>query len=1398
MGRRSGKAQICTEGMFDAICCTLVLGIPCAAVTAPSHLRKLEIPGHVRTYVGDCDQWMAKDLLPSLIRGCVSKGMKVARLPLVEKHRADYLGEHRELPGGAKGGMEELLEEYGVEGARSIVESIRSTAGDAGEYLKQEIKELGELGIRWPDHAVPIQNLISAMADAHPNNAPKRDALKEALVLATGVGRRTVNEGIKGRLQRRRQKEREERAEALARGEKIEPSIDRKAPTSNELQQFCAYHYSVRFNELTRLPELDGNPITDVKLFYQLLAQHHDIEAKKAQAQDALLYVAQCNAYNPVAEYLQGLKGNDAIEPMAEGEIFDLFGLAPADPLSQLLLKKGLAGTVKRGLDPGCKFDACPILRGPQGNGKTETLRSLGGAWFDGLGDYGSSSSLALSGWSVMAKANASWIFELGEVDRLTRGRCQSAFKDWLTERVAKYAEKHEPLASDHPRRFVSWGTTNESELLNDETGNRRFWIIECPRPMDWRRSAVQRDRIWKAALLWLDQNDSAEWLDPTTDEGAWAISESSQRGLDSTFADPWVAQLLAYLEALVAKHQKCDQDIRLELAASSGYKSVATDLEEVAIVRLRYLSVGRRDSGQVQLYATIDDLHTALGIDVAHRDKGSSARLGKAMRNRSVVASGWVEKRLARSRGFVFTAPEGGDGCDSGCNSPVGCNSRKTSETQGPDRVSSSDDTKNGKSDLTRDSVLFQDDKGVSGKSVCSLTQQSSDTCHPSPNPCDANDSRVEFENCIQGENVIPDPAEGEIPAYSLPEWATFVSEAADLPDLKELGQKVGLDFETFNERTDRFRHCASLFPWLGAKPRLVSIHNGDQCWVIDIPAVGDAAVELLRSIARNPEMTVVGHNLLFEAQVLLSLGIRPICRFRCTMLAAQLLRAGRSRVDEWKDCSLAGAVKRHLGRDLDKTEQSSDWGAAVLTEDQIVYSAKDAQVPLELLTQLEKELEEEGMLQLLETECAALPAFAQMNLTGFRFDIEAARKLKAEKEAAFNVQREAVEKELGITNYRSQPQLKPALQKLAGLAPLLSTKKSALEALAVNHRVVVDLLGLRTEEKRIQSLGALIAMAEVSGGNVFPNLRQIGAASGRTACPGHYNGKHATGEIKLKKDGTPYKTQPKEEIKLSSTMQGIPGEAEFRSLFRAPEGHKVIDGDWTNVQFRVAAAVYEDDAMIKIASNPKIDVHALMAKQAKGDPVPESLEVAKGDVDPQERSDAKACTFAQLFGCGVNRLQQQLTEARGKPAPRADAERMYRAFHGTFRQLDRAMERFGDRYPAVLEQRNLAGRKLCTEMGTPFIRTDGINYPIQSIDKEMLIQTLGRLWKEFDSTPEIRFAHETHDEIALVAPEPMAGHAEARLKAAMEAKELRDQFFGTVPLDADVMVGDSWADVH
>ena len=54
-----------------------------------------------------------------------------------------------------------------------------------------------------------------------------------------------------------------QRRDALARGEKVAPLIDKEQPTSLQLQEWLGYAHQIRFNDLTRLPEMDGNAITN-------------------------------------------------------------------------------------------------------------------------------------------------------------------------------------------------------------------------------------------------------------------------------------------------------------------------------------------------------------------------------------------------------------------------------------------------------------------------------------------------------------------------------------------------------------------------------------------------------------------------------------------------------------------------------------------------------------------------------------------------------------------------------------------------------------------------------------------------------------------------------------------------------------------------------------------------------------------------------------------------------------------------------------------------------------------------------------------------------------------------------------------------------------------------------
>ena len=447
------------------------------------------------------------------------------------------------------------------------------------------------------------------------------------------------------------------------------PLIDKEQPTSLQLQEWLGYAHQIRFNDLTRLPEMDGNAITNLDLTYQLLAQQHGIEAGKAQAADALMFVAQSNPYNPVAEYLEGLRDNQDIELMSREDVARLFGVAAGDAVSADLLQRSLAGTAKRGLEPGCKFDQCPILRSEeQGLGKTEALRSLAGpGWYDNLGK--ADKNLALSGWKVTSKMAGCWVLELGEIDQLTRGHCSSELKDWITTKVDTYAEKKEKLATPHPRRCVPWGTTNESELLNDDTGTRRYWIIEVARRIDWQQILVDRDRIWKSAVSWLD-GGTETWLNPETEEGAALTAAAAERGQSSTFKDPWITTFVEYLGAVIEEHQHLTPSERQKLADSGFPKRVSVAAGEIHSIRLRYMKRGHHSSGQLNVFVSLDDLHEAMEIKAKDRTKGSSARISKAMRDPQITNQGWQPcKNKKLGRGFVLSTD---GGSDSGSDSPL------------------------------------------------------------------------------------------------------------------------------------------------------------------------------------------------------------------------------------------------------------------------------------------------------------------------------------------------------------------------------------------------------------------------------------------------------------------------------------------------------------------------------------------------------------------------------------------------------------------------------------------------------------------------------------------------------------------------------------------------------
>ena len=97
------------------------------------------------------------------------------------------------------------------------------------------------------------------------------------------------------------------------------------------------------------------------------------------------------------------------------------------------------------------------------------------------------------------------------------------------------------------------------------------------------------------------------------------------------------------------------------------------------------------------------------------------------------------------------------------------------------------------------------------------------------------------------------------------------------------------------------------------------------------------------------------------------------------CTKIASKLARTYTDRH------GLKDVCKELLGVDLSKAQQSSDWGAAVLSPEQIAYAASDVLYLHGLKTRLQAMLDREGRAELAQACFDFLPQRARLDLAGW-----------------------------------------------------------------------------------------------------------------------------------------------------------------------------------------------------------------------------------------------------------------------------------------------------------------------------------------------------------------------------------------------------------------------------
>jgi predicted P-loop ATPase len=252
-----------------------------------------------------------------------------------------------------------------------------------------------------------------------------------------------------------------------------------------------------------------------------------DLALSYENAVKAAMRAGTFRSFDPVCDYLEKLEWDGA--DRLQGWLACYFG-ADSDDWTQAIGPRWLISAVARVFEPGCQVDSILIAEGPQGIGKSSAFRALvKDDWFAcDLPD--------IKHKDAIHHLLGPWIVELSELDALSR-REASAIKAFVSRRFDRARLSYGRVATNHPRRVVFCGSTNEDAWNSDATGGRRFWPFKVRSPIDVAAIERDRDQIWAEAVHRYQKHERWHLDDGKLVE--LAGEEQRQRFRASTWLEP-------------------------------------------------------------------------------------------------------------------------------------------------------------------------------------------------------------------------------------------------------------------------------------------------------------------------------------------------------------------------------------------------------------------------------------------------------------------------------------------------------------------------------------------------------------------------------------------------------------------------------------------------------------------------------------------------------------------------------------------------------------------------------------------------------------------------------------------------------------------------------------------
>jgi len=518
-----------------------------------------------------------------------------------------------------------------------------------------------------------------------------------------------------------------------------------------------------------------------------------------------------------------------------------------------------------------------------------------------------------------------------------------------------------------------------------------------------------------------------------------------------------------------------------------------------------------------------------------------------------------------------------------------------------------------------------------------------------------------------------------------------------------------------------------------------------------------------LKRILERN---TIVGQNIKFDSKFLKSqygITLKSVYDTYIAEIAISGgLLAGR------KGANLKDLALKYCGKTLDKSAQCSFKKGQELTEDQAQYAINDVLCLPEIMRQQKAKIKALGIEETIDIEMKALPAVVWLELSGIAVDtaqIQEIRKQVIEnKEKVESFLSEALQVKTDQRTLSNEPVKQIINLNSSGqLLKLLKKKgydiESTSEKALLSHKkdpIIKSVIEYRQASKMLSSfVDSIPKEINQKTGRVHPNFNQYGAKSGRFTC-----------------------SKP--------NIQQQPKTYEWRNIFIAEPGNKLITSDYSQIELRILGQVAHDIEYIK-AYNEGQDLHKLTASKVFG--------ISLEEVTEKKRSIAKTVNFGIAYGMWTGGLMGNLEKA-GINIEENEAQAIIKGFHKSYKQVSNYLDKISREGLKNLVLRNAAGRLIKfnspeDERQEGNIKRESENLPIQSLCADILKVAIGNLFLRLE--PEgVRFVNTVHDEIVLECAEEQAEEVARILKEVMEKAGMI--YLKDMPCIAEVTISDQW----